>query len=676
MATRSPWGRLRRFLGWTLPSCAVIPAVLLLAGLVARGESIKGAASELPTLTTARQAHRLSSEEARRAYPIHLRGVVTYFDADTGTGFGAIYIHDSSGSIFVKNAGGAIKELPVGSLVDVRGVSDPGGFAPIVARPLIRVIRQVSLPGDAAPVSRTQLFAGEYEGQWVEVEGIIHSVSGSGHTVVLKLGMSDGTLFATTVRAPDVNYSALVDAKVRIRGNEAPLFNGSGQMTGARVVFSGLSLVKVMDPAPSDPFQLPTVPIDGLLRWNQMSAIRHRVHLRGRVTMLWPGASLCIRDSTRGICAQTAQDTHLDPGDMVDVVGFAGAEESTSALTDAVYRSVAAEAPVSAQPVTAVQALTGKQDSELIQVDGMLIGRDLASSDAKLMLTSGDLIFTAVLPQSLAGPDSGSWKNGSRLRVTGICSVQFDAQTSVLKDGMAMPKSFRVLMRSPGDVVVMQRPSWWTAAHALWLMTIVLIGTLVVLGWVVVLRKRIRESEEQFRHMAHHDSLTGLNTRRVLVDRLKVAFEIARRHQKGLAVLMVDLDNFKDINDQFGHHTGDEVLRATANRLLAAVRKSDTVARIGGDEFVVLLPESGKGNVAESIADKLVAALAEPIFFEGQLLPVSASIGISTLSAPMQDADELLKSADTALYFAKEHGRNRFETFAPGSATASEIARP
>jgi len=138
-----------------------------------------------------------------------------------------------------------------------------------------------------------------------------------------------------------------------------------------------------------------------------MSAIRHRVHLRGRVTMLWPGASLCIRDSTRGICAQTAQDTHLDPGDMVDVVGFAGAEESTSALTDAVYRSVAAEAPVSAQPVTAVQALTGKQDSELIQVDGMLIGRDLASSDAKLMLTSGDLIFTAVLPKAWRGPIRG-----------------------------------------------------------------------------------------------------------------------------------------------------------------------------------------------------------------------------------------------------------------------------
>ena len=96
MATRSPWVRLRRFLGWTLPSCAVIPAFLLLAGLAAKGESTKGAASELPTLTTARQAHSLSSDEAKRAYPIHLRGVVTYFDVDTGTGSGAIYIHDSS----------------------------------------------------------------------------------------------------------------------------------------------------------------------------------------------------------------------------------------------------------------------------------------------------------------------------------------------------------------------------------------------------------------------------------------------------------------------------------------------------------------------------------------------------------------------------------------------------
>ena len=129
------------------------------------------------------------------------------------------------------------------------------------------------------------------------------------------------------------------------------------------------------------------------------------------------------------------------------------------------------------------------------------------------------------------------------------------------------------------------------------LLGLLLTGTLAALAWVA-LRKRVwrqtillRESEERFRHMALHDALTGLATRLLLRDRLDTAVDAARRRQTGLALLMVDLDKFKDINDTFGHHAGDEVLRVTADRLLAAVRKADTVARFGGDEFVVLLAD-------------------------------------------------------------------------------------
>ena len=650
----------------------LFPAALLLVEPVATAESAKRSAGELRTITTALEAHNLSSDEAKRGYPVHLRGVVTYFDTDTGSGFGALFVHDSSGSIFVKTAGGSIKSLPAGTMVDVRGVSDPGGFAPIIDRPQIRVIGHSKLPADAHPVSRTQLFAGEFEGQWVEVEGIVHSVSVGNHTVILELAMMDGILFATTVREEGVTYSGLVDAKVRIHGHEAPLYNNSSQMIGARVVFPNLSALQVIEPAPGDPFQLPILLIDSLLRWDQVSAMRHRVHLRGKVTQQWPGASLCIRDTTRGLCAQTVQDTHLAIGDVADVVGFAGAENSTSVLTNAVFTRADSGVPVAAEPVTAEQALLGKHNSELVQIDGELIGRDLASSDTTLMLTSGKFIFTAVLPQSLAGPEASAWKNGSKLRITGICSVQFNAQLSVLKDGIAVPESFRVLMRSPGDVVVVQEPSWWTPGHALVLLALALAGTLVVLGWVVALRRRveqqarlIRESEEVFRHMALHDALTGLATRRLLGDRLNSAVETARRHHKGLALLMLDLDKFKDINDTFGHHAGDEVLRVTANRLLDAVRKSDTVARIGGDEFVILLPEFGDRQAAENIAEKLVAALSVPISFEEHLVPVTVSVGVCTSPAGELDADELLKNADIALYLAKERGRNRFEIFTP-----------
>jgi diguanylate cyclase (GGDEF)-like protein len=644
----------------------------LFAGLLATAPGWAAPAEKLPTITSARQAHDLTSEQAKRGYPIHLRGVVTYFDIDTGTGFGSLYVHDSTGSIFVKLVGGAIKSLPPGSIVDVRGVSDPGGFAPIVDRPRILVIGHTTLPDDAVPVSRTQLFAGEYEGQWVQVEGIVHSVSGSSHTVILELATMDGNLFTTAVREAGADYSRLVDAKVRIRGHEAPLYNANNQMIGARVVFPNLSAIKVIEPAARDPFQSRVIPINNLLRWDEVATLHHRVRLRGSVTMQWPGSSLCIRDATGGLCAQTDQDTHLAPGDVADVVGFAGAEDSTSVLTDAVFRKAGGGQPVAAQPVTAEQVLRGKHNSEMIRIDGQLIGTDQVASDRELILSSGNLIFTAVLPRSLTGPEVRAWKTGSQLRITGICSVQYDPRLSVLKDGVAVPKSFKVLIGSPADVAVLEGPSWWTQGHALVLLALALTVTLVVLAWVVVLRRRVQqktilllESEQRFRHMAQHDALTGLATRLVLEDRLNVALERAKRQGKGLALLMLDLDRFKEINDTYGHQVGDEVLRVTSNRIQAAVRKSDTVARMGGDEFVALLPDLSDPHLAESLAAKIVTALSAPIPFAGRDLTVSVSAGVCTALSGDLDADTLLRNTDIAMYEAKAKGRNRFEIFKP-----------
>ncbi|MFZ1083409.1 MAG: hypothetical protein WAN35_00435, partial [Terracidiphilus sp.] len=164
----------------------------------------------LHTITTARQAHDLSSAEAICGYPIHLRGVVTYFDTDTGQGFGALFIHDGSGSIFVKIAGGAVKSLPIGTVIDVRGISNIGGFAPIVDQPQFQPIGHAPLPKADAFVSRSQIFAADYEGQWVGVEGVVHSVTATSHQVTLQLAMMDGILFATTVREPGVDYSRLM----------------------------------------------------------------------------------------------------------------------------------------------------------------------------------------------------------------------------------------------------------------------------------------------------------------------------------------------------------------------------------------------------------------------------------------------------------------------------------
>jgi diguanylate cyclase (GGDEF)-like protein len=621
---------------------------------------------KLPTLTTAHAAHDLTSAEAARGYPVHLRAVVTYYDPNLGHGYSALFVNDASGGIYVRVPADTIPSLPSGTLIDVRAVSANGSFAPYVISPVIRIIGPSHLPENAVRVTHTSLFNGADDGKWVEVEGVVHSYAEVGHTVTLQLAMADGMISVIMMKEANADYSSLVDAKVRIHANVAPLLSRiKFQMIGARLMAPGLMAIKILEAAPKDFFNEPAIPADKLLQWDQVSSLAHRVHLRGTVTLQWPGSSLCIRDASGAVCAQTTQATHLAVGDAADVVGYEAIEGEAHVLTDAVYRRTGNGELIAVASLLPDEVLNGIHDAQLIQIEGQLIGRDLASSDTTLMLSSGNYIFTAVLPHSMAGPEASSWKNGSRLRVTGICSVRLDVQSSAVGEGIAVAKSFRVLMRSPGDVAVLTKPSWWTPGHTLLLLALALAVTLFVLGWVVALRKQVerqtdllRESESRFRHMALHDSLTGLATRLLLQDRLNAAVETARRHQSGIALLMVDLDRFKDVNDNFGHQAGDEVLCVAADRLVEAVRKSDTVARVGGDEFVVLLTDQSDPKIAEGIAAKIVKSLADPVLFDGKNIPISVSVGVCTSATGGLEAEALMKCADDALYHAKARGRN------------------
>ncbi|MBL6749195.1 MAG: GGDEF domain-containing protein [Nevskia sp.] len=165
--------------------------------------------------------------------------------------------------------------------------------------------------------------------------------------------------------------------------------------------------------------------------------------------------------------------------------------------------------------------------------------------------------------------------------------------------------------------------------------------------------------EEQLRRMAYFDSLTGLPNRPLLQDRLRQAMLAAGRLNRQLAVLFVDLDGFKLVNDEHGHDIGDAVLRSVAERMTATLRASDTVARLGGDEFVVLAPGQRNLDDARLTAQKLLAALAQPMLLGSRRLDVSASIGLTLYPQDDGDAETLVRHADMAMYAAKRTGRNR-----------------
>ncbi len=172
-----------------------------------------------------------------------------------------------------------------------------------------------------------------------------------------------------------------------------------------------------------------------------------------------------------------------------------------------------------------------------------------------------------------------------------------------------------------------------------------------------------KQAEQRARFLAFHDTLTGLPNRSLVLDRLKGILAQAERERREAAVLFVDLDRFKDINDSLGHSAGDRVLQQVSARLRPALREGDTVARLGGDEFLILLPRIEAAEDAGRVAQKLIETIGAPYLLEAQELRVGASVGVSLYPRDGRDPDTLIKHADAALYHAKNKGRNQYQFF-------------
>jgi diguanylate cyclase (GGDEF)-like protein len=636
----------------------------------------------LRTLVTARAAHDLTLQEARRSYPVHLRAVVTYYDPFIDSRHGALFVHDASGSIFVPVPPRPILPLKPGTEVEVIGVSGAGDYAPILANASVRVVGQSHLPLSAPKVEKTQLYSASLDGQWVEVEGMIHSVRLQPNNVSLEITTVGGPLTATSVREPSGNYDSLVDSLVRIHANAAPVFNRSRQMVGVHLFFPSLEALKVIQPAPPNLYATPLVPIIGILRCSPGVELRNLAHIRMTVTLQWQVRLLCIQQASDGLCMQTPQAAVVPIGELVDVVGFPAISEYKSTLDNATFQAVSGSATQPVQRITAEQAFSGNHDRELVQTEGELIGQDLAAADPTLMLRSGKFLFAAILPKGNPAGGRLPWKDGSILRVAGICDVRVDPRSTTQGVGFVHPDTVNILLRSVDDVAVLHAPSWWTPGHALTVLSIVGVVVLAAFAWIVVLRRRveqqtqeIRLSEERLRHMSQHDALTGLPNRSLLNDRLDMALKRAGRFDSVLGLLMVDLDGFKEVNDSLGHHAGDRVLCEVATRIRATVRQTDTVARLGGDEFIVLLPDLHEAAQAEGIAAKIVATLSDPVAAGSATVVISASVGVCTSPPQACDAEKLLQCVDAAMYRAKACGKNGFHV-SPGEPEKRERPSP
>lgn len=631
-----------------------------------------GSRGRLRTLITARAVHSLPAPEAVRGYPVRLRAVVTYYDPYIDPRHGALFVQDSTGGVFVAVPVRPILPLKPGSEVEVTGVTGPGDYASIVDGGHVVIEGPPHLPRRAPRVTLTQLLSGSVDCKWVEVEGRVHQVRFIKNRVALELATIQGPLTALSTRVAGANYDSFVDAKIMLRGVVAPVFDHRRQMVGVHIYFPSLNQVKVVEAAPRDAFALPVVPISRILRFSTNLTLPSRVHVRGRVTLRWPDRMLCIQQGTDSLCMQTTDGSKAPVGDSIDVVGFPVVKGFKPTLEDATLRLGGDVLPIAAKLVTAREVLKGDYDSQRVQIDAVLIGRDLTAENPTLMLRSEGVLFPAALPKGLAGDGKLTWKDGSLLRLTGICTVGVDAAATGVNEGQVRPDSIKLLLNSAEDVEVVHSPSWWTPARAIEAFSIALFVAFAALAWIFVLRRQVeqktealRDSQERLRHLSEHDALTRLPNRLLLNDRLEVALKRAARFEACLGLLIVDVDRFKEVNDVYGHLAGDSVLCELANRLTNSVRSTDTVARMGGDEFIVLLSDLRIAVEAEAIAAKIVAAVSVPIDIGEACAAITVSIGVSVYPDGGTDMKSLLRAADVALYLAKERGKNGFQVYRP-----------
>jgi diguanylate cyclase (GGDEF)-like protein len=677
---------------------------------------------KLPVLTSVAGVSGLKPSQAAEALPTRITGVITYIDPL----WRQLWLQDESGGIFIKYSGDH-SELHVGNRVTVFGITNAGNYAPVIGSPKFRVEGGGSLP---KPVSVTAELAasGQREGHYVEIEGVVHLIrtgDNPGHPVLIfELFSEIGQVHVVT--APTfsdlMQAQFLEDAKVRVRGVFSIAFNSRRQMAGYRMIVAAPTDIKVIEPAVPNPFQIERTPIQSLLSFSTHSKYGHRVRVGGTVTLVEP-SFLYLQDASGGV--ELRGDTQsIKVGDHVDALGYPTlVGRDSPVMTDAVFRLGERTSPVAAKSTTVESIIDGHDDSVLVTVEGKLLMALEGPGRKSLVMQSGLRTFTAQLDTTDVGSALWQLREGSVLRLTGVCSTQVNRNEVWLLQQNA--SDFQLLLRSPQDLQVIKSSPFWTMQRTFVLMGVLTILIVLTLVWVGRLRKRVhvqvaalqraaetaqavrdlslamqsvskeakfdkevsvqgsedvaqlvvgfnsmigelrlrelakQKAEAKLQQMALIDELTGLPNRRLLFDRLTQGLARARRENHRMALLFIDLDGFKLVNDNLGHGVGDTLLFEVAKRLCARSRESDTVARIGGDEFSVILNHIQENDDANKVAESLLDALRQPFQIEGHSVRIGASIGISIFPDHGDEGGYLLQQADCAMYAAKNNGKNR-----------------
>ncbi len=435
----------------------------------------------LPVLTNVAQIKQLKGAEATRGYPVCLRGVVTFQNLVRDA-----VIHDSNDGIFVARTN-ATFDLLQGQLVEVKGVTGLAGYAPRVEAHQILVLGAGELPAPRR-LPFDWLSSGREDCQWVEVRGIVRSLTPTdANNFYVDISMEGNRLRICLMDFASKDFSKLIDATIRVRGVLGSNRNSRRQIVAPLLWATGDNLFVEEVPV-EDAFASPVRLASSLLRFAPETAPNHRVRVRGTVTHQNRGQSLFIRDGTQGLWLQTRETAPLNAGDVVEAVGFEGMGKYSPLLQDVSYRRIGDGPPPEPVLLTEEQALNGDHDADLVTMEGQLLDSYQGGDDRIFVLQSDRVVFNAYLARADERHPLPIPANGCRLKLTGICLID-EVLDNVDK---LKPKVFRILLRSPEDMVVIQKPSWWTLSRSLWALAALGILSLATSGWVISLHRRVQ----------------------------------------------------------------------------------------------------------------------------------------------------------------------------------------
>ncbi|HUG12758.1 MAG TPA: PAS domain-containing sensor histidine kinase [Opitutaceae bacterium] len=577
-------------------------------------------ARAISKLRLTEQVRQLDPAEAERGYPADVRGVVTWIDPVERS----FFIVDSSGGVeAMLPADGSIAMPEFGIDVIVRGETRPGNFVPVVRVSSVTtgMSRTLILPAPKSLTFERAMTGSEY-GEWSEIRGYVHSVAAGSEGLARIELTTPGGQIAVQVRGL-VPESSLVGALINAQGICDVSVNNRRQLTGVQFLVSSPDLIKVDQRPPSDIFETPRRSIGSLLQFGASRAINHRVQVSGIVALHRPGAFFYLEDGADRLLVLSRQEEPLKPGERVDVVGIPGNEGGRLVMRDAVYRSVGSGPAPTATPLEDAEIPRLELDGMTVQLRGQLLDESEIAGGTQLRLKHDTTIFEAFGPTV----QDGTLIVGSILEVKGVYRVQFDEYRQ--------PRGFAIDLRTPTDVRVVERPSWWTPSRLLWVGCAMIVAVLLTAGWGLSLARKnqlLREADCEL-HKANEELETRVADRtrdlRLEITQRQASEETLAQERRLLRTLIDSLPVYLYVKDTGGRFVIGNLPHA---KLLGADSGLDVA---GKSDFELHPPELAKRYEED---DQRVLRTGESLLLHEEPSNILGKPGwFSTTKVPLRD---------------------------------------